>query len=131
ADLDGSRARARGFEVAERSAEGAAEVFWRCATDFTLFEHFAADEAAHERDAEGVERALGTFDAFARAVIAARPADAQVLITSDHGNAEDLTIRQHTLNRVPLLSFGGAAPAGLHDVSDVGKYVLRALGADA
>jgi hypothetical protein len=130
ADIDGARARERGFELPMRSAVEAAQVFWSAAKDFTLFEHFAADEAAHERDAEGVQRALGTFDAFARAVIATRPADVQVLVTSDHGNAEDLSTRSHTLNRVPLLAFGGEAPDDLHTVADVGRHVLRTLGVE-
>jgi len=130
ADIDGSRARRRGFEVPELSAHEAAKVFWSCSADFTLFEHFAADEAAHERDAAAVEHALGTFDAFARAVIETRPADVQVLVTSDHGNAEDLSTRSHTLARVPLLAFGGPPLPALGDVADVGRYVLRQLGAE-
>ncbi len=130
ADIDGARARRRGFELPSRTAAEAAEVFWRCAGDFTLFEHFAADEAAHERDAASVEQALSTFDAFARAVIETRPPDVQVLVTSDHGNAEDLSTRSHTLAKVPLLSFGGEAPQGLHNVADVGRYVVAKMGVE-
>ncbi len=131
ADIDGSRARRRGFEVPERTAQEAAKVFWSCAADFTLFEHFAADEAAHERDDAAVASALATFDAFARAVIETRPPDVQVLVTSDHGNAEDLSTRSHTLAKVPLLAFGGAKLPALADVADVGRYVLQALGVSA
>jgi bisphosphoglycerate-independent phosphoglycerate mutase (AlkP superfamily) len=29
-----------------------------------------------------------------------------ILITSDHGNMEDLSVRRHTLNPVPALIFG-------------------------
>ena len=43
------------------------------------------------------ESALGTFDAFTRAVLRRRPADARVLVCSDHGNVEDLRTRNHTL----------------------------------
>ena len=130
ADIDGARARKRGFELPSRTAAEAAEVFWSCAGDFTLFEHFAADEASHERDVAGVEQALATFDAFARAVIASRPADVQVLVTSDHGNAEDLSTRSHTLAKVPLLAFGGDALPALENVADVGRHVLRQLGVE-
>ncbi|MBK7864809.1 MAG: metalloenzyme [Archangiaceae bacterium] len=127
ADIDGARARARGFEVPGRTAAEAAHAFWALAEDFTLFEHFAADEAGHEQDAEAVSHALATFDAFARAVVASRPSDAQVLVVSDHGNAEDLTTRSHTLNRVPLLAFGASDLEGLQNVADVGRYVLAQL----
>src|SRR3974390_2992642 len=62
------------------------------------------------------ESALGTFDAFARAVLRRRPADARVLVCSDHGNVEDLRIRNHTRAPGVLLSFpppGGGGPARL------------------
>lgn len=129
ADVDGERGRRYGIAVPKRSAEEAADLFWSVAGDFTLFEHFAADEAAHERDEAALMHALTTFDAFARAVVARRPDDVQVLITSDHGNAEDATSRSHTLNPVPLLSFGGVAPA-VTDVSGVGRHALSVLGVE-
>ena len=31
-----------------------------------------------------------------------------VVLTSDHGNVEDLSTRNHTLNRVPTLAWGPA-----------------------
>lgn len=131
ADIDGSRARKHGFEVPHRSAAEAAERFWGLSSDFTLFEHFAADEAAHERDAAAVEQALKTFDDFAREVVARRPPDVQVLVTSDHGNAEDLSTRSHTLAKVPLLMFGAGEPLPqLENVADVGRHVLRELGVE-
>lgn len=130
-DIDGRGARARGFEVPLRTPEEAAAIFVRIATehDFTLFEHYLADEAGHARDFERAEDSLTTFDRFARAVLALRPAELEVLICSDHGNVEDLTTRAHTLNRVAFMHFGeprlpGAPPS---DVSDVGRVILRLL----
>lgn len=133
-DIDGHGARARGLDVPVRTAEEAAEVFWRIASeaDFTLFEHYLADEAGHARDFPAAAAALDTFDRFARAVVAARPADAEVLICSDHGNVEDLSTRRHTTNPVPVLSFGsrdGALPP-LRTVADVGARVLSLLGVE-
>jgi hypothetical protein len=124
-DVDGAAAARRGFEVPRRSAEEAALIFWALARDFTLFEHFLADEAGHARDHGAALAALGTFDAFARAVISTRPADTCVIICSDHGNVEDLRTRNHTTNPVAVLTFG--APDGHHPlrtVADVGKLVL-------
>jgi hypothetical protein len=128
-DIDGVLARQRGLDVPERTPAEAAEVFWRLAEDFTLFEHFLADEAGHKQDEEAARQALTTFDTFARAVIARRPADAQVLIVSDHGNVEDLSTRNHTRNRVALLSFGPAPAMPLATVAGVGRLVLALLGA--
>ena len=106
-DVTGARGRDRGLDIPLRTAEEAAEIFWGAArgNDFTLFEHFLADEAGHARDMALAESALGTFDTFARAVLARRPADTRLLICSDHGNAEDLRIRNHTRAPVALLSF--------------------------
>ncbi|MEW5740919.1 MAG: metalloenzyme [Myxococcota bacterium] len=128
-DIDGTLARARGLDVPTRTPREAAEIFWGLARDFTLFEHYLADEAGHEQDFPRALRALETFDAFAREVIAARPADAQVLIVSDHGNVEDLSTRSHTRNPVALLSFG-PAQVEAHTVADVGRLILELSGRD-
>jgi hypothetical protein len=130
-DITGDHAHARGLSVPQRTPEDAAQVFWRVAEgmDFTFFEHYLADEAGHARDFDAALRALDTFDAFARAVVAHRPPDARVLICSDHGNVEDLSTRSHTLNPVPVLYFGPSAPEveTLATVADVGRTVLRWL----
>jgi hypothetical protein len=130
-DVDGSRARSRGVQLPALGPTEAAQVFWRLAApeQFTLFEHFLADEAGHARDAKLAVSALSTFDAFARAVIAARPAQAHVLVCSDHGNVEDLSTRSHTLHDVGLLWFGPQVPLAqpLRNVADVGRLVLDLL----
>lgn len=126
-DIDGVLARGRGLDVPERTPAEAAEIFWRLAEDFTLFEHYLADQAGHEQDVDAALRALSTFDAFARAVIATRPDDAQVLIVSDHGNVEDLSTRSHTRNPVALLSFGVGPTPPTGTVADVGRLALSLL----
>ncbi len=130
-DVTGERARARGLDTPQRTPAEAAHVFWRVAgeADFTFFEHYLADEAGHAQDFDAAREALDTFDAFARAVVATRPEEARVLICSDHGNVEDLTLRSHTRNAVPVLYFGppDAALEALATVADVGRTVLRWL----
>jgi Metalloenzyme superfamily len=130
-DITGESARGRSLNVPRRTPAEAAQVFWQVAgeADFTFFEHYLADEAGHARDFAAAREALDTFDAFARAVIATRPAEARVLVCSDHGNVEDLSTRSHTLNPVPVLYFGPPAPEveALATVADVGRTVLRWL----
>jgi bisphosphoglycerate-independent phosphoglycerate mutase (AlkP superfamily) len=53
-----------------------------------------------------------------------------ILVTSDHGNLEDLSTRRHTTNPVPALLVG--APAlrrefigSLHDLSDIAPAILN------
>jgi phosphopentomutase len=112
-----------------RSPEEAADIFWSLARtqQFTLFEHYQADEAGHAQDFAKAHEALATFDAFARAVVERRPENQAVLITSDHGNVEDLSSKQHTRHPVPLLAFGVEEGLlhGTETVADVGRLILR------
>lgn len=135
-DIDGVRAQERGFDLPTRTPEEAAGIFWRIGRvhDFILFEHYLADEAGHAQDAELAFSALTTFDRFARAVILNRPPGGHVLICSDHGNVEDLSIRSHTRHPVPVLYFGPAKDEvvrSLVDVADVGRAVLALSGVPA
>lgn len=130
-DVDGSTAARRKLVVPARTAQEAATIFWRLSTDFTLFEHYLADEAGHAQDLSAAERALETFDAFARAVLDQRPEDCQVLICSDHGNVEDLSTRGHTRNPVAVLSFGEGRLPAMQTVADVGNAALALLGVTA
>jgi len=126
-DVTGARGLARGLSVPLRTPSEAAAAFWRLAAgmDFTLFEHFAADEAGHAQDVGAAVEALSTFDAFVRAVLAHRPADTRVLVTSDHGNVEDLSTRNHTRAPVPLLAFPPLeGPSRPQTVADVGQLLL-------
>jgi len=126
-DIDGAEGTRRLFPVPRRTATEAAEIFWALAEDFTLFEHYLADEAGHAQDRDAALTALSTFDAFAREVVRLRPHDAQVLICSDHGNVEDLSSRSHTVNPVAVLSFGDRPPEGLVTVADVGRQIVEWL----
>jgi bisphosphoglycerate-independent phosphoglycerate mutase (AlkP superfamily) len=126
-DIDGAGARGRGWALPPRTANAAARIFWALAEDFTLFEHFLADEAGHRQDEAAALEALGTFDAFAREVIARRPEDCMVILCSDHGNVEDLTTRNHTTNPVAALVFGLEETGPMRTVADVGRLILRAL----
>ena len=42
-----------------------------------------------------------------------------VLLTSDHGNLEDLTTRSHTRNPIPLMAWGRGAARFLDRVDDL------------
>lgn len=132
-DVRGRVPRAMGLRVPERTPEAAAQTLLSLsdAHDFTFFEHYLADVAGHAQDGPGAESALGDFDALLRTVVRDRPEDLTVLVVSDHGNVEDLSVRQHTLNPVPLLAFGPGASEldDVHDLADVGRLVLRLLDA--
>lgn len=99
----------RGVDVPRRTPEEAAAILARLAAAhrFTLYEHFIADRAGHEQDEASALTILGELARFVRTVLAL--VDLQhttVLLTSDHGNVEDLSTRNHTLNPVPTLVWG-------------------------
>ena len=110
-DITGTWARRRFADLPERTPTEAAAIFWALAEDVTFFEHSLADDAGHARAWAMAQHSLSTFDAFAREVLRQAPADAQVIICSDHGNVEDLGTRNHTRNPVCVLTQGAAVNA--------------------
>jgi 2,3-bisphosphoglycerate-independent phosphoglycerate mutase len=75
--------------------------------DFVLFEYWKTDHAGHGQSmAEAVE-ALERCDTMLGGILAMIDRQQTLLVlTSDHGNVEDLTIKTHTRNPVPLILSG-------------------------
>ena len=134
-DLTGRRAAAFGAGLPERTPEEAAEVFLELSRghDLSLFEFFETDEAGHARSMEQAGEALSRIDRFLRAIVAALPAGDSLVVTSDHGNVEDLSSRNHTRAAVPVLAFGPAAErlAAVQDLTHIAPLLLTLAGADA
>jgi hypothetical protein len=132
ADLTGARARAHGAAAPARTPEDAAGVLLRLAAshDLTLFEFFETDEAGHAREMDAALDALERLDRFLRAVVAGLPSTTSLVVTSDHGNVEDLSTRNHTLARVPVLGFGRAAERldAVRDLTGVAPLLLDLSG---
>ncbi|HEU4596102.1 MAG TPA: alkaline phosphatase family protein [Pyrinomonadaceae bacterium] len=99
----------RGEDVETRTPEEAAAVLAAVAAEhrFTLYEHFITDRAGHAQDFELALDTLRDLSRFVRAVLEAVDLESTtVMLTSDHGNIEDLSTRNHTLNQVPTLAWG-------------------------
>lgn len=97
---------------------------------FTLFEYFLTDKAGHSQDAARAAAVLTSLDRFFAALLAdLDPATTLLLITSDHGNLEDLTTKSHTTNPVPLVAYGlGAATfAEARSLTDVTPAIVDIL----
>ena len=78
--------------------------------DFVLFEYWKTDFAGHAMDPREAVNVLETFDAMLGGILDSLDADGTLLlITSDHGNIEDLTTKTHTCNPVPLVLYGAGA----------------------
>ena len=99
--------------------------------DLAFFEFWPSDYAGHHQDKDGARRLLETFDAVLGGLLAAWD-DEQglILVTSDHGNLEDLSTRHHTNNPVPGLVIGAKALRqrfcqGLKDLSQITPAILH------
>ena len=110
-DFSHTELRARGFDLPPMAPADAGRIIAAAtrAHDFVLYEYFQTDKAGHSGDGARIERILQGLDALLTALLAARPDDTLVVLTSDHGNLEDLTTRRHTTNPVPLLAWGPGA----------------------
>ncbi|HYG12376.1 MAG TPA: hypothetical protein VD835_20710 [Pyrinomonadaceae bacterium] len=98
-----------GFDVQPRTPTEAAAALAAlvAAHRFTLYEYFITDRVGHAQDMEAALGVISNLAAFVRAVLdAVDLSEATVILTSDHGNVEDLSIRNHTRNFVPTLAWG-------------------------
>lgn len=97
---------------------------------FAFFEHWLTDYLGHRGTlAEGV-RALETLDTVMAGVLEAWDDETGLIVlTSDHGNLEDLRHRHHTLNRVPTLVVGQARAEfrALTDLTGFAPVIERLL----
>ncbi len=89
--------------------------------DLTLFEYFLTDKAGHSRDPARAAAVLLALDAFFGALLDALGPDGLLVVTSDHGNIEDLATKSHTRYPVPLAALGPGAGAfaGAASLTDV------------
>ena len=75
--------------------------------DFSMFEYWLSDYAGHKQDMAQACEILVNFDQVLNGLLDNWDLDdGLILITSDHGNMEDLSVRRHTTNPVPLLLIG-------------------------
>ena len=100
---------------------------------FTIFEYFQTDRAGHKQDWQYAHRIIKTLDEFIGTVYTLLPTDTLLMITSDHGNFEDLSVKTHTVNKVPLIALGQRAQetiSGITDLTGITPAIVEALGKD-
>lgn len=100
--------------------------------DFALFEHFLTDMAGHSQETDRAVTVLETYDRFLAGVLEHLDLEQHLLLlTSDHGNIEDLSVKTHTINRVPTLAVGPGArevAGSISDLTHITPAILRYLG---
>lgn len=133
ADLKGASWRERlNLDVPTRSPAEAAAILAALTRDhaLTLFEYFLTDKAGHRRIDTPPASLLAELDGVLGALVDhLDPARDALVITSDHGNLENMSHTQHTRNPVPLVVYGWAAPffTDAQSLMDVTPSIVEAL----
>jgi hypothetical protein len=97
--------------------------------DLLVYEYFLTDHLGHGRYEGDIEKSLGVLDEFLFTIFAeADPEKFSILLCSDHGNIEDLSIKTHTLNPSLAISYGKHASflfKNIIDLSDIKDCLLE------
>jgi len=111
-DITGNILKESGYPVETVSPQKAAQNLYALSreNDFILFEHFVTDIAGHKAELEEAISVVETLDCFLAELTSLMNFEEDVLIiTSDHGNLEDISVRTHTMNLVPVIVLGKKA----------------------
>ncbi|MGD8426914.1 MAG: hypothetical protein PVH63_04735, partial [Balneolaceae bacterium] len=75
-------------------------------------------------------QSLSIYDRFLWQLVKHRSSDTTIVLSSDHGNIEDLSTKTHTLNDVPLFCYGRGARhfSEAKSIMDVTPGILKVLG---
>ena len=100
--------------------------------DFSLFEYWASDYAGHKQQMENAIQLMETFDEVLAGLMEAWDEDGLILVTSDHGNMEDLSTRRHTDANVPALVIGNKTARdeftrNLKDLTDIAPAIWKTV----
>jgi len=123
----------RGEELTERSEQEAATVLSRIVAQnrFTLYEYFITDKVGHAQDMELAKTVLTSLSLFIRELLIRLDLErTTVILTSDHGNIEDLSSRNHTLHAVPTIVWGAQREqiaARINNLADITPAIVALL----
>ncbi len=99
--------------------------------DFAFFSHWLTDVIGHRGTIGEAIDLLTTFDGVMAGVLSAwDDNEGVVIVTSDHGNMEDIGNRHHTANRVPTVIIGDQRGifADLDDLAGIVGCMRQVLG---
>lgn len=132
-DYSNHSLREKGLELPEFSPLQAAEILFQAGRDrsLLLYEYFQTDVSAHHPERQTTLEVVKGLDSLVgRLLELLDPRRDTLLLCSDHGNLEDLSTRRHTLNPVPLLTWGRlAAPIrkSTESISDLVPALLKVI----
>ena len=107
--------------------------------DFSLFEYWASDYAGHKQQMETAVGLMEIFDEVLGGLMeemkdenGMMKDELLVVVTSDHGNMEDLSTRQHTDANVPALVIGDKTARDeftrdMKDLTDIAPAIWKTV----
>ena len=100
--------------------------------DFSLFEYWASDYAGHKQQMDNAIALMETFDGVLGGLTEAWDNDGLILVTSDHGNMDDLSTRKHTDANVPALVIGNKSARAeftrdMKDLTDIAPAIWKTV----
>jgi hypothetical protein len=123
----------RGEDVSVRSEQEAASVLANIVAEnrFTLYEYFITDKVGHAQDMDAARSVLASLALFIRELLIKLDLErTTVILTSDHGNIEDLSSRNHTLHAVPTIVWGAQrerTAARINNLADITPAIVALL----
>ena len=113
------------FEAGKRLAKITEE------NDLVFFEYWETDYAGHKQDMTAAIKIIEKLDTVIAGLTATLDLEnTLIIITSDHGNMEDLSTRRHTLNKVPAMLSGKKQyfqtfKETVHSLCDITPFMLK------
>tara|TARA_B100001939_G_scaffold348099_1_gene372625 strand:+ start:3552 stop:4196 length:645 start_codon:yes stop_codon:yes gene_type:complete len=103
--------------------------------DLAIFEYFLTDKAGHNQSMEEAAMTIQILEPFIEGILEEmNPLEDTLVISSDHGNLEDLSTKTHTNNQVPVFLAGAHAEEMSRKIStlyDIPRAIYDAMGFDA
>ena len=103
--------------------------------DLNIHEFFLTDKAGHDQSWEMAKWCINTIEEFLDGLVKSiDPEKYLLLITSDHGNMEDLSTRQHTFHAVPTFAYGKYAKKAVKQIqslTDIPLFIYEIMEIEA
>jgi len=131
-DFSNEALRARKFDVPYFTPEDAGKILAQISGnyDFILYEYFLTDRAGHSQKMDIAVQVLKRFEIFLKTLLKTVDEQTLVILTSDHGNIEDLSIKTHTRNPAMTLIWGRHSERikdTIHSLEDITPAIMDIL----
>ena len=117
------------FEIIKAEVSGKRIVELVQNYDLVIHEFFLSDKAGHKKNWELAKWCIETIEKMLNGLIENLDTSRELLlITSDHGNMEDLSIETHTQNLVPTFAYGynaSLANESIKNLTDIVPFIYE------